>query len=322
VGQQVIHSLTLGCIYACLAAGCTIMCGAQRSLSLAYGGVYALGAYVAWWTMRAHQAIWVALGLAIPLCILLGICLVWSVRHAYAMSLSERSALLTGLGFLVCLEEVYRRGISPYHLKVVALASHQVRHLGPLMITDVHWLVFGCTFAVLIGIQGFLLTHRSGRALYAILVDDAGALWQEETGRLRLVACGLGAALVGMGGVLAALYVNDVHPAMGTYLTHKILGLVLIGILGNVRGALLMGFAWALLEGIILPATLVRIPSEAWLLLALTLASVLQVAPCHSEMWRGIRLGGSHDVPVSPLGAIHSPRARDEVQCGEDSARR
>jgi branched-subunit amino acid ABC-type transport system permease component len=190
-----------------------------------------------------------------------------------------------------------------------------------LMITDVHWLVLGCAFAVLIGIQGFLVSHRSGRALHGILLDYTGAKWQEGTGHLRLVACGLGAALIGMGGVLAGLYGNDVHPAMGTHLTHKMLGLVLIGLLGSVRGALLMGFAWALLEGTLLSAMPGRIPSEAWLLLALGLSSIVHIVACPRETRGGIRLQGGYGAPRKPLGAINAPQVH-EVQCGEDPARR
>jgi branched-subunit amino acid ABC-type transport system permease component len=108
---------------------------------------------------------------------------------------------------------------------------------------------------------------------------------------LRLVACGLGAALAGVGGVLTGLYLNDVHPAMGTHITHRVVGLVLIGTLGSLRGALLMAFAWALLEGTFFSATRVWVPPEASLLLALALASVLQSAETSREKRRRARRG-------------------------------
>jgi branched-subunit amino acid ABC-type transport system permease component len=293
VGQQVIHSLTLGCIYACLTVGLTFLYGAQRSLSLAYGGVYALGGYVAWWAIRVHQARWLALVLAVLLCTSLGLCLWRGLRIVHTRT-SERAALLSGVGLLICLEELYRWGIGPYPMKVMAIDSRQIHHLGPLLLTDLHWLVFGCAFVLFVGIHGFLMTSYTGRALYAFLLTPASASPGPRSAHLPLVACSLGAALAGMGGVLTGLYLNEVYPAMGTHITHKVAGLVLIGTLGNLRGALLMAFVWAFLEGMFFPSTRAWVPPEALLLLALALASGLQAPGRNREKrrraWQGRRL--------------------------------
>jgi branched-chain amino acid transport system permease protein len=123
--------------------------------------------------------------------------------------------------------------------------------------------------------------------------------------RLRLVACGLGAALAGVGGVLTGLYLNDVHPAMGTHIMHSVVGLVLIGTLGSLRGALLMAFAWALLEGTCFPAMRVWVPPEASLLLALALASVLQATATPREKRRRARRGWRPWRPFLP--ALRNP---------------
>ena len=135
MGQHAIHSLALGSIYALLAVGLTFMYGAQRSLAIAYGGLYAVGGYVAWWTVRSNRPLWVALGLAVLLCTLVGVLLHWGVRIARAHT-AERSTLLGGLGGLICLGEVCRWVIGPYHMKVIAVDSHQIHYLGPLMVTD------------------------------------------------------------------------------------------------------------------------------------------------------------------------------------------
>ena len=82
--------------------------------------------------------------------------------------------------------------------------------------------------------------------------------------------------MAGLSGVLAGLYLNDVYPAMGIHITHKMLSIVLIGVLGSLRGALLVAFGLALVEGVILPATRLPVPSEAVTLPALALASIAQ----------------------------------------------
>ena len=80
-----------------------------------------------------------------------------------------------------------------------------------------------------------------------------------------------------MGGVLAGLYLNDVYPAMGIAMTHKVLALMLIGTLACLRGAVLAAFALALLEGLVLPVIYRPLLSDAMLLV--TLAVVSWVGP-------------------------------------------
>jgi branched-subunit amino acid ABC-type transport system permease component len=279
MAQQAIHSLSLGSMYALLAIGLTLLYAAERSLYLAYGALYAMGGYVVWWTMRSNHPIGLALALAMLLCAVLGVGLVGWWRWVCARRPLQVS-LLHGLGILILMEEAWRLLIGPEHRKVIAIDSHQIHHVGPLMFSDMHWLVFGCAFACFIALQGFLTTRRSGVALGA-LVEGQGAegeenepLAGEQAAWLRLLACAVGAALAGVSGVLAGLYINDVHPAMGVNMTHKIISFALIGTLGSLRGVVLTAYGLALVEGIVLPALRLPLPAEGVLLLALLLASL------------------------------------------------
>ena len=273
MGQQTIHSLAIGSIYALLVVGLHFMSVAHRSLYLAYGGLYAIGGYVTWWVVRSHRSVWVAFGGAIILSSLFGMVSYWSMRLRVPQR-SEMSRLLSGLGLLICLAELYRVGISTYRLKVMAINSHHIAHIGPLMVTDIHWLVFGSTFALFTVVQGFLTTHSLGRAIQACLDGQYVTAYGEAlTVPLRLWACIVGAALAGTGGVLAGLYLNDVYPAMGITITHKVLALVLIGTLGCLRGAVLAAFTLALVEGLVLPILYRALFSDVVLLVALAMAS-------------------------------------------------
>jgi branched-subunit amino acid ABC-type transport system permease component len=98
VGQQVIHSLALGSIYALVAVGFTFMSTAQRSLSVAYGSLYAMGGYVTWWTMRTTHTVWMALSIAVLLCTVVGMGLRWGRRLGIA---DTSEGLDHGVGHLV-----------------------------------------------------------------------------------------------------------------------------------------------------------------------------------------------------------------------------
>jgi branched-chain amino acid transport system permease protein len=287
MGQQTIHSLAIGSIYALLAVGLNFMSVAHRSLYLVYGGLYALGGYVAWWVVRSQRPIWIAFGGAVILSACLGMLSYWSMRLRVPHG-SEMSRLLSGLGLLVCLAELSRLGISSYRMKVIAIDGHQVAHIGPLMVTDIHWLVFGSTFALFTAGQGFLTTSRLGRALRAFLDEPYTAVHGgTQTVLLRLCACGLGAALAGMSGVLAGLYLNDIYPAMGIAMTYKVLALMLIGTLVGLRGAVLAAFALALLEGLVLPVIYRPLLSDATLLVTLAVVSCVSSQEKRDLQWGG-----------------------------------
>jgi len=295
MAQQAVHSLSLGSIYALLAAGFTLLYAAERSLYLAYGALYAIGGYVVWWTIRSNYPIGLALALAVLLCAALGVGLVGWWRWVGAQRPLQVS-LLHGLGILILVEEAWRLLMGPYHRKVIAIDSHQIYHVGPLMFSDMHWLVFGCAFACFIALQGFLTTRRSGLALGALLEgksaegEEAERLPGGRAAWLRLLACAVGAALAGVSGVLAGLYINDIHPAMGVDMTHKIISFALIGTLGNLRGAVLTAYGLALAEGLLLPALRLPLPSEGVLLLALLLAS-LRGAVDRTNVRQPLKLG-------------------------------
>jgi branched-subunit amino acid ABC-type transport system permease component len=171
-------------------------------------------------------------------------------------------------------------------MKVIAMNSYQVAHIGPLMVTDMHWLVFGSAFVLYTAMQGFLTSSQSGRTVQACLDRQHTVLEAEmPAGSIRLWACGLGSALAGMGGGLAGLYLNDVDPTMGMAVTHKILALVLIGTLGCLRGAVLTAFALALIEGLVLPILYRPLLADAVLLMALAVASCISPRARRNLRW-------------------------------------
>lgn len=277
MAQHAIHALALGCLYALLAVGLAFLSRAQRSLYLAYGSLYLVGGYVAWWALRSSRPIWMALLLAPLFCAGLGLVLT-AVERVVRAQRSERSQLLWGLGVLICGMELYRSMMGMYHRKVIAIDSHEIHYLGPLMLSDMHWLMFGCAFGCGVWLHGLLTTSRLGLTLQAVLADrDDPSRWRSVAPRQLAVV--IGASLAGIGGSLAALYLNDVHPTMGLRMMHKMLCLVMIGGLGHIRGVVLAAFGLACIEGLIAPKTAeLPLPMEGALLLALLVASLWPVS--------------------------------------------
>jgi branched-chain amino acid transport system permease protein len=260
-------------MYALLATGLVFLSSAQRSWYLASGGLYLVGGYTTWWTLRSGRPIWTAFILALWLCAMLGVALTYIARVACTQR-SERSQLLWGLGVLICSMEIYRFMMGAFHRKLLAIDSHQIHYLGPLMLSDMHWLMFGCAFGCGAWLHGFLTTSRPGLALQAVLDQQSEPPpWRGINPRLFTAA--MGASLAGLSGGLAALYLNDIHPEQGLRFMHKILCLVFIGGLGHVRGTVFAAFGLAGVEGMVAPMTTDSpLPSEIYLLLVLLVVSL------------------------------------------------
>ena len=87
-----------------------------------------------------------------------------------------------------------------------------------------------------------------GRALRAIAESPkAAALLGIDVGSMFLLTSALAAALGGVAGVMIALYSNAIFPLMGQPMLHKGIAVIILGGMGDVRGALfgglVLGFA-------------------------------------------------------------------------------
>src|SRR3954451_21786279 len=65
--QVLINALVLGCLYACIAIGFSLVWGVLNGINLIYGSFIVLGAYLAW---GLYQSLgispWYAIGVAAP----------------------------------------------------------------------------------------------------------------------------------------------------------------------------------------------------------------------------------------------------------------
>ena len=64
--EQLIHGLTLGSMYAMVAAGLALMLGVARLINFAHGEFFMLGAYAFWFAYRELDLPYAAAGLLAP----------------------------------------------------------------------------------------------------------------------------------------------------------------------------------------------------------------------------------------------------------------
>jgi branched-chain amino acid transport system permease protein len=125
--------------------------------------------------------------------------------------------------------------------------------IGTLLELDQPFVMYGFTFACLLGVFVFLavlLRSRFGRALAGIRVNEQR---MKATGfstyPYKLAAFTISGAIAGLAGFLFAVKDGFVNPEMMSWhLSGAVLVMIILGGLGHLRGALIGAFAYALLQ--------------------------------------------------------------------------
>ena len=250
VAQVLINALVLGCLYACIAIGFSLVWGVLNVINLIHGSFIVLGAYLAW---GLYQALaippWYVLVVAAPLFFIFGYLLQWLLLNRVITAPVLVTLTLTfGLDLILNNAMIY-----------TFKADYRKLTLSPPMgsislfdvVVPVDRLVATGFALALTGVLYLILRRlRVGRAIVAVRLDrDAAVLMGVDVKSIYAIAFGLGAALAGCAGVLMAL-IFPISPLTSSTFLGKAFVVCVLGGLGSVSGALAGGLLLALVEGI------------------------------------------------------------------------
>ena len=246
--QVFVNGIVLGCLYACIAAGFSLVWGVLNVINLMHGSFIVLGSYFAW---SAYNGLgvspWVSLLIAAPLFYGIG----WAVQRGILNRVIAAPVLVTltltfGLdlmlnnAMLLAFKADYRQLILSPPLGTVAFGS---------VVVPVDRLV-AMGFALALTAILYLILRKSsiGRAIIAVRLDrDAATLMGVRVKPTYAAAFGLGAAMAGCAGVLLAL-IFPISPLASTAYLGKAFVVCVLGGLGSVPGAVLGGLLLGLVE--------------------------------------------------------------------------
>ncbi len=248
--QVLINALVLGCLYACIAIGFSLVWGVLNVINLAHGSFIVLGAYGAWWLYHAFGiAPWYALAIVAPLFFVLGYAIQRSIlNQVIAAPVLVTLTMTFGLDLLLNNVMIYfftadfrKLTLSP---PVGSLSFNGVVVPVDRLIALV--LALALTFALYL----ILRRSRTGRAIVAVRLDrDAATLMGVDVKSIYAIAFGIGAVMAGCAGVLMAL-IFPISPLVSTAYLTKAFVVCVLGGLGSVSGALAGGLLLALIEGV------------------------------------------------------------------------
>ncbi|MFT7648289.1 MAG: branched-chain amino acid transport system permease protein [Candidatus Poriferisodalaceae bacterium] len=265
--QQTMNGLTLGCVYALLALGYSMVYGVLKLLNFAHGEVYMLGAFGGFGMLSllgGASGLIVPVWIAIMLMFLAGMVVssivgVTLERFAYRpLRNSTRIApLISAIGASFFLQAAALLLFSANSRSYDAPSLIDVQtgiQIGPIRVWLVRVIVIVTALVLMVLLTLWVRRSRTGKAIRAVSYDrEAAAMMGVDVDRVIMVVFLVGSALAGVGGVMVGLVFGRVFHLMGFVAGLKAFTAAVAGGIGSIPGAtlggLLIGFAEAYTTG-------------------------------------------------------------------------
>ena len=256
--QQVINGLTLGCVYAVVALGYTMVYGIIQLINFAHGEVVMIGCMVAFSVIVAlapsgmPPLVIVAIGVAcaVPVCMAVGY-VVEKVAYRPLRSAPRLAPLITAIGVSIILQHlallVWSRNIIAFP-QIIAL---KIYHVGGAALTNVQVVIMVTSVAMMAGLMGLIYRTRIGIAMRATSQNpQIAGLMGVDIDRVISFTFIIGAALGAVAGVMVGTYYGVAHYQMGFLLGLKAFSAAVLGGIGNIPGAVVGGILMGLIEAL------------------------------------------------------------------------
>ena len=243
--QQLVNALSLGSVYALFALGFTLIFGVLGVVNLSHGAVFMVGAYGALQVINHFGfPLWAGLLFAFLLCGLLGLAIDFLVlKPLRARGAPHLIPMIATIGVGIAINSAMQGIFGAENLRFPAgTVSEESLSLGGLHLTALELGIVLLSFVLMGALMLSLKRTQLGRAMRAIAESPKAAyLLGINVEGLFYLTSFAAAGLGGLAGVLIGLYSNALFPLMGQPMLHKGIAVIILGGLGDVRGAMLGG---------------------------------------------------------------------------------
>ena len=248
--------LVLGCIYALIALGYTMVYGILRMINFAHGEIFMCGAFGGYFAATAlgrsgflhagplHALISVALIMLVAATVSTSVALlVERIAYRPLRSAPRLVPLISAIGASFFLQYSVKGLFGPgiYAYPDVAVLKEVV----PVPLLHVRWmdlLVILAAVAMMAGLYFFVMRTKIGTAIRAVSEDQStAALMGIDVNRAIVTTFAVGAAMAGAAGALYGLKFSTINFFSGFYPGIKAFTAAVLGGIGNVPGAMLGG---------------------------------------------------------------------------------
>jgi branched-chain amino acid transport system permease protein len=258
--QQVVNGTVLGATYGLIALGYTMVYGIIQLINFAHGEIFMVGAFAGLasyrWVLPDSLAgnAWVALPAMVMVAVVVSVtAAVLMERLAYRplRDAPRLAPLITAIGVSIFLQELvrifYPGGNRPQPFPAVITTGAFT--VGGVRVAWVSVFVVVTAIALMVALQGFIRTTKTGKAMRATAQDpDTARLMGIDTNRVIVITFALGAALAAVAGVMYGMRFGQIDYRIGFVTGLKAFTAAVLGGIGNISGAVLGGFVLGMVE--------------------------------------------------------------------------
>ncbi len=258
--QQLVNGLTLGCVYAVVALGYTMVYGIIQLINFAHGEVVMIGAMVALSVITALTGfgmppvalLLIALIAAIVACMAVGYT-VERVAYRPLRRAPRLAPLITAIGVSIILQHlallIWGRNYLSFPQIVPTVPYHLTASATSATITNVQIAIIILSIVMMTGLMTLVYKTRIGIAMRAVSQrPDVAGLMGISANHVISFTFVVGASLGAIAGVMMGSYYGIVHYQLGFLLGLKAFCAAVLGGIGNLAGAVLGGILIGLIE--------------------------------------------------------------------------
>lgn len=272
---QLMTGIALGAVYALLALGLSLIFGMLTVVNFAHGAFFMVGAFLGVYFLGLTGNFWFSL-LLTPIAVgAIGLVTErFLVRALYGRGIDYPLLLTFGLSYVMVEAMRIAFGIEGLSSSTPAALRGAV-NLGFGYFPLYRLFLIGATAAVVLALWLFIEKTRFGLIIRAGSRDpEIVRVLGIDIARVWLMVFGLGTAIAGLSGVLAAP-TRAVNPEMGISVLAESFVVTVVGGMGSLPGAVVAG----LLVGVVYSMTSLFAPDLAELSIFVLMAVVLLIRP-------------------------------------------
>jgi branched-chain amino acid transport system permease protein len=250
--EQLINGITLGSIYAIVALGFTLVFGVLGIINMAHGEIFMFGAFIGVVVTATFKGpLWLAFLAAILVTAVMGYMLErFALRPLRnKQGVSHLAPLISTIGVSILLENLshhlFGAGNHPFRASFAEISFQ----IGSITVYLVQIVIFVISVLLMYALSFWLGKTKAGKALRATAENlETASLLGVDVKRTITMTVIIASAMGGIAGILVGMAFNSVTPQMGLSIGLKGLAIIILGGMGNVKGAMAGGLILGLAE--------------------------------------------------------------------------
>ena len=246
--QQLFNGIMLGSTYAVIAVSFTLLMGVLNMLNFAIGEVFMLGAIFGLAFVKMGLSIYVAFPLAM-LCTGCVSLVIERFSFRPFRNAPPLVPLLSTIGFSILLQNTAENIWGSERAQFPQWMEPESFHVGPVFVSSTELIILGAAVVLVVGLDLFVQKTRTGRGMRAIAENtETASILGVDANRIISAAFFVSGALAGASGILFGLSFSIVSPFMGMEPGIKGIAAMIVGGMGNIRGAIVGGMLIGIIE--------------------------------------------------------------------------